>query len=129
MHVEKYIKSLKPKIENENYWICTQPAKLMPLLKHLKAIGLSRISAITGNDTGKGIDVIYHFIHRKSTINIRVSLDRKKCTVESVTGVYPGANLFERELHEMFGVDVKGHPNLKKLFLCDGSPQAPLRKS
>jgi NADH-quinone oxidoreductase subunit C len=129
MHVESYIEKLSPKMENGNYWLETSASELIPLLKHLKAIGLERISAITGNDNGKRIDVIYHFIHKKKTINIRVSLDNKKSEIESITGIYHGANLFERELHEMLGVKIRNHPNLNKLFLADESPQTPLRKA
>jgi NADH:ubiquinone oxidoreductase subunit C len=129
MHVEKYLRELKPKEEHGNIWLSLPPSRLLSVLKHLKLIGLSRISSITGVDNGKKIDVIYHFIHKAKTINIRISVDRKKCAVESITGIYPGANLFERELHEMLGIEVKNHPNLKKLFLSDESPQTPLRKS
>jgi NADH-quinone oxidoreductase subunit C len=129
MYVEKYLRELKPKEEHGNLWLSLPPGRLLPVLKHLKSIGLARISSITGVDNGKGVDVIYHFIHQKKTINIRVSLDKKKCAVESITGIYPGANLFERELHEMLGVEVRNHPNLKKLFLCDESPKTPLRKA
>lgn len=129
MHVEKYLKRLKPKIENENLWLNVKAGRLHPLLKHLKSIGMTRISSITGVDNGDKIDVIYHFIHKKKTVNIRISVNKKKCAVESITGIYPGANLFERELYEMLGIEVKKHPNLKKLFLSDESPKNPLRRS
>jgi len=129
MHVENYIKKFRPKIEGENVWLEMGKAELIPTLKHLKAIGLARISSITGVDTGKNIEVIYHFIHKKKTLNIRVSLNKKNPAVESITKIYPGANLFERELSEMLGVEVRNHPNLKKLFLSDESPKTPLRRS
>jgi NADH:ubiquinone oxidoreductase subunit C len=45
-----------------------------------------------------------------------------------VTGIYPGANLFEREVHEMLGFFFQGHPNMEMLFLNENSPHAPLRK-
>ncbi|MCK5023365.1 MAG: NADH-quinone oxidoreductase subunit C, partial [Candidatus Aenigmarchaeota archaeon] len=103
--------------------------KLTETVIKIKELGVIRVSSISGTDLGNEIDVIYHFIHKKKTINIRVSLDKKTCTVDSITGIFPGANLFERELAEMLGIDVKNHPNLKKLFLCKDSPENPLRKS
>ncbi len=129
MHVENYIKKFRLKIEGENVWMEMGKAELLSELRHLKAIGLDRISSITGVDTGKNIEVIYHFIHNKKTLNIRISLDRKNPVVESITKIYPGANLFERELSEMLGVEVRNHPNPKKLFLSDESPHTPLRKT
>jgi NADH:ubiquinone oxidoreductase subunit C len=129
MNVEKCLKGMKPKTENGNLWVEAKPAGLIPILKRLKSLGMTRISSITGIDTGKSIEVIYHFIYKKKTVNIRVSIGKKACAIESITSVYPGANLFERELYEMLGVNIKNHPNLKKLFLSEESPQTPLRKS
>ncbi len=129
MHVESYLKRMSPKKEGENLWISLERKKLLPTLKDLKSLGVSRVSSISGVDEGKTIDVIYHFIHKKKTINIRISLDKKNCVVDSITDIYPGANLFERELYEMMGVQVKNHPNLKKLFLDKNSPKNPLRRS
>ncbi|MEE9323492.1 MAG: NADH-quinone oxidoreductase subunit C [Candidatus Aenigmarchaeota archaeon] len=129
MHVESYIKKLKPKREGDNLWISLEREKLLPVLRDLKSLGLSRVSSISGVDVGKGIEVIYHFIHKKKTINFRISLDKKDCAVDSITDIYPGANLFERELYEMIGVNVRNHPNLKKLFLDKNSPKTPLRRS
>ncbi|MCK4336236.1 MAG: NADH-quinone oxidoreductase subunit C [Candidatus Aenigmarchaeota archaeon] len=129
MHVESYLKRMRPKKEGENLWISLERKKLLPTLKDLKSLGVSRVSSISGVDEGKTIDVIYHFIHKKKTINFRISLDKKNCVVDSITDIYPGANLFERELYEMMGVQVKNHPNLKKLFLDKNSPKNPLRRS
>ncbi len=129
MHVESYLKRMRPKKEGENLWISLERKKLLPTLKDLKSLGVSRVSSISGVDEGKTIDIIYHFIHKKKTINIRISLDKKNCVVDSITDIYPGANLFERELYEMMGVQVKNHPNLKKLFLDKNSPKNPLRRS
>jgi NADH-quinone oxidoreductase subunit C len=49
-------------------------------------------------------------------------------TVESVTGVFPGANWHERETWEMFGIRFAGHPYLEKLYLPTGFEGHPLRK-
>jgi len=129
MHVEKYLKRFRPRKEGENIWFSIGKTKLKGVLKEMKSMGVKRISFITGVDTGKDIEVIYHLIHKNKTINVRVSVDKKKPEVETITDIYPGANLFERELAEMLGVKVKGHPNLKNLFLDKDSPKAPYRKS
>ena len=128
MYVESYLKRKKATEENHNFWISVPKTKLVKTVTEIKELGVDRISSISGTDLGKEIDVIYHFIYKKKTINIRVSLGKKTCIVDSITGIYPGANLFERELAEMLGINVENHPNLKKLFLCKDSPKNPLRK-
>ncbi len=129
MHMENYLKRLKPEIENNNVWISTTMEKFKGILKDLKDLGVYRISSISGTDVGRNIEVIYHLIHKNRAINIRVPVDKKNHTIETVTDIYPGANLFERELSEMLGIHIRGHPDPRRLFLAHDSPNNPLRRS
>ncbi|MGQ0848100.1 MAG: NADH-quinone oxidoreductase subunit C [Actinomycetota bacterium] len=56
-------------------------------------------------------------------------LPKDRASIQSLVGVYSGANWHEREAHEMFGIDFAGHPHLVKLYLPDGFQGHPLRKS
>ncbi len=56
-------------------------------------------------------------------------LPKEQPRIDSLVGVYAGANWHEREAHEMFGIDFVGHPNLIKLYLPDGFEGYPLQKS
>lgn len=56
-------------------------------------------------------------------------IDKQGPRIDSLVGVYPGANWHEREAAEMFGIDFVGHPQLEKLYLPDGFQGHPLRKS
>lgn len=49
-------------------------------------------------------------------------------TVPSLTGLYPAAEMLERELHEMLGIYPDGHPNLRSALLYPGFVGHPLRK-
>lgn len=49
-------------------------------------------------------------------------------SVETVIGVFPGANWHERETHEMYGIGFDGHPYLEALYLPSGFEGHPLRK-
>lgn len=129
MHVGTYMKGLKPKIENNNMWISLKRKDLKKILKDLKEMGVTRISSISGTDVGKDIEVVYHLVHKNMTINIRIPVDKKDHTIETITDLYPGANLFERELSEMLGIHIEKHPNPKRLFLAHDSPKTPLRRS
>lgn len=88
----------------------------------------TRISTITGYDSGKDIELIYHFPVGRMVVNLKVRISRDKPSIETITRLFPGAELFERELHDLLGVDIIGHPNLKRLLLDKTSPRAPLRK-
>lgn len=66
----------------------------------------------------------------KVTLVLKMNIPRENPVVETATHIIPGATLYERENHEMFGIIFKGHPYLTKLFLPEDWPEGvyPLRK-
>jgi ech hydrogenase subunit E len=91
------------------------------------------LSAITGLDHGPEagmLEALYHFCNASAIVTLRVALPRQEARVPSVCHAVPSATLYERELMEMFGVDVVGTPNRQRLFLPDDWPDGvyPLRK-
>lgn len=93
----------------------------------------ARLSIATGLDTFKGFEILYHFSfdHRGGVyINVRALIeDKKNPEIDSLTSVFHASDWIEREMHEMFGIDFKGHPNLKHLLLTDEwDGKYPLRK-
>ncbi|MGH2808832.1 MAG: NADH-quinone oxidoreductase subunit C [Actinomycetota bacterium] len=60
---------------------------------------------------------------------IRIAAGGDPPAVPSVTGVWPGANFFEREIYDLFGVHFDGHPDLKRIMLPDEWEGHPLRKN
>ena len=78
------------------------------------------LSAITGLDLGDEagtIEALYHFCHNAAIVTLRVRMPRDLPRIASVCTVVPNASLYERELMEMFGVDVIGIPDPSHLFL------------
>ncbi len=75
-------------------------------------------------------DVLYHFLSMKDTarLRVRVQLSSWDTNVESVTPVYPGANFYEREVFDLFGITFNDHPFLHRILLPDASTGYPLRK-
>jgi NADH-quinone oxidoreductase subunit C len=60
---------------------------------------------------------------------LSADLPRENPRIDSLTGIYPGADWHEREAAEMFGINFVGHPNLVGLYLPDGFVGRPLLKS
>ncbi|GAB4572124.1 MAG: NADH-quinone oxidoreductase subunit C [Rhodothalassiaceae bacterium] len=77
----------------------------------------------------KRFDVVYHLLsmHLNQRIRVKVETD-EKTPVPTVTGVYSAANWFERELWDMYGVLVDGHPDLRRILTDYGFEGHPLRK-
>lgn len=93
--------------------------------------GGRHLSAISGVDTGDDFEVVYHVsAHHGLLISLHIALPRSRPVTASVTDVYPSAVLYEREVHDLFGIEFTGHPDLRRLLLYEGWPegQYPLRK-
>lgn len=74
-------------------------------------------------------DVVYHLLSPQQNFRIRVNLTTGEDTpVPSVTGVFPGADWFEREAYDLYGILFSGHPDLRRLLTDYGFEGHPLRK-
>ncbi len=74
-------------------------------------------------------DVVYHLLSPKRNLRIRVKVPvAEDQPVPSACGVYPGADWFERETWDMYGVLFTGHPDLRRLLTDYGFEGHPLRK-
>lgn len=77
----------------------------------------------------KRFEVVYHLLSPKKNTRIRVKLSTDEETpVPSITGVYPGADWFEREAYDMYGILFTGHPDLRRILTDYGFDGHPLRK-
>lgn len=98
------------------------------MFRELKA----RFNTASGVDTRANIEILYHFIIEEINllISLRVKLDKHQPEIESLAPEIEAANWIEREIHEMLGVNFKGHPDLRKLLLQDEWPEGiyPLRR-
>ena len=101
--------------------------KLKDAIKYLAERGFEHISTISGVDVGDGIEVVYHLTRqgpgRGITLSLRVKAAMENPSVPTITDILPGAVLYEREVHDLLGVNFEGHPDLSPLVLPEGWPE------
>jgi NADH-quinone oxidoreductase subunit C len=84
-------------------------------------------------DADDRFEILYHFSYDQTGCVISVNAfirDRENPSIESIAPFLPAAEWIEREMHDVFGVDFKNHPNLERLILADDWPEGvyPERK-
>jgi NADH:ubiquinone oxidoreductase subunit C len=115
--------------EENEVWSIIPYKKISDTIEDVSLSGINRLSSISGYDNGKDIEVIYHFVRDNFVFNIKVLIPKKLNKIKTVTNLFPGAFLLEKELSEMLGIKIIGHPKPGKLLLPEnfrGKP--PLRK-
>ncbi|HLF86612.1 MAG TPA: NADH dehydrogenase (quinone) subunit D [Nitrospiria bacterium] len=75
-------------------------------------------------------EIIYNLysIPRRFRVFLKVYMDEKDLELESVTPVWKGADWFEREVYDMFGIKFKNHPDLRRILMPSAWKGHPLRK-
>lgn len=97
----------------------------------LQELAFTMLCSITGLDEGATIGFLYHIAREDGImLNIRVSVDRNNPIIKTITGFFPGADIYERELMDLLGAKVEGLPEGKRYPLSDDWPigEYPLRK-
>ncbi|MFC1937597.1 NADH-quinone oxidoreductase subunit C [Chloroflexota bacterium] len=100
-------------------------------LKTTPGLEFDYLTYVTATDYVDYFEVVYQLTslkHNHGTILKVRCHDRENPTVPSVVSLWRGADLQEREIHDLLGISFKGHPNLKPLLLWDGFKGYPLRK-
>jgi len=107
--------------------------EIVPLCGFLKeALGFERVSAITGVDwwpRAPRFEVVYflHSLRHNARLRLQIRLEEDQA-VDSVCGVWRGANWYEREVFDLFGIRFRNHPNLERIMMPADWEGYPLRK-
>ena len=83
-----------------------------------------------GPPDGGRFGVVYHFFStaHKHRLRLIVPVEETVAEVDSLSSLWPGADWYEREVWDMFGIRFTGHPNLKRILMYDEFEGHPLRK-
>lgn len=107
----------------------------MPVISFLKyhtAAEFTQVSDITAVDyptRDQRFEVVYNLLSIRHNSRIRVKTYADEATpVQSITSLYDGANWYEREVYDLFGVFFTGHPDLRRIMTDYGFDGHPLRK-
>lgn len=113
---------------------CPQ-ANLLDFLGYLKREQefdfLTDVTAIDHFDAVPRYEVVYHLYSTERHEYLRVASPCGGNTdpvCASVVSLWPTADWHERETYDMFGIEFKGHPDLRRILMWDGYPYHPLRK-
>ena len=92
-----------------------------------------RLSTVTGVDRYPAeprFEVVYHLhsLERNLRVRLKTRLPGDNPEIDSVTSVWRGANWFERETFDLFGVRFRNHPDLTRIMMPDDWEGHPLRK-
>ena len=92
-------------------------------------ISLIDISGVDYPSRVARFDVVYHLLSPRQNLRIRVKVATDEDTpVPSATPVYLGADWYEREVYDLYGILFSGHPDLRRILTDYGFEGHPLRK-
>ena len=101
------------------------------ILRAESILGCDHVVQISAADNGKTLELIYHLTgpHR-IVLALAIQLPRDKPEVPTTSDLLPPAGIYERQIHDLLGIDFRGHPNLKRIILNEDWPEGeyPLRK-
>ena len=115
--------------------LTVDPVRIIDVLTFLRDdpgarfVSMIDISGADYPEREKRFDIVYHLLSPKMNRRIRLKvMTDEETPVASATEVYSGADWYEREIYDLFGVMFVGHPDLRRLLTDYGFDGHPLRK-
>ncbi len=114
--------------------VSLEPGEWRGLATQLKSdaqLNMDYLFCLTCVDWKTHLTMVYHLrsVQYGHAIVVKSKLDRAQAQIETVCDIWKTAELLEREVYEMFGVQFLNHPDLRLLILPDGwEGKNPMRK-
>lgn len=101
------------------------------LVHEVRDLGVFKIITMTATDLGDEFEIIDHYeCNDGIVLDLKHKISKGDGKLSTITDIFPGAIFYERELIDLFGIEVEGHPDPRRLYLADDWPENkhPLRK-
>lgn len=132
--INNAFQSAKVKIQRQGRIIVEFRAGILPafvsyLKEYLDFKHLVMMSCVDWMEENE-FEIVYHLwsYEQKVHIMVKVRLNREKPLMQSISKLWDQAETYEREIHEMNGVDFEGHPGMRDLILEDWDDIPPMRR-
>jgi NADH-quinone oxidoreductase subunit C len=108
--------------------VTAEPTQMVEVAQAMLDAGCY-LESFTAVDMLEAFDLVYHFASFEEPCRtaVHVPLGKKK-GMYTISQIYPGANWYEREVFDLFGIHFFNHPNLKRLLLPEDADFHPLLK-
>lgn len=121
------------KWDRQELTLTVAPENIVQAVKAAKSAGYNFMEDVTAVDwypSEPRFQITYSLLsHRlKQRIRIIARVAGDNPVIDSITGVWPAANFYEREVFDLFGVTFAGHPRLTRIMMPDNWNGHPLRK-
>ncbi len=116
-----------------NGYLEVRPADLIDVAGYLKNTGdldFNYLDMVTAADYPDHFELVYRLLSLKNNalVSFKVKCPRDNAAVPSLSNMWHGATLQEREIYDLFGIEFTGHPDLRRIVLWEGYEGHPLRK-
>jgi NADH-quinone oxidoreductase subunit C len=111
-----------------------EPSRIVEVCRFLKQdqkfVRLSGITALDWHPLEPRFEVVYllHSLERNERLRLKCKLSGENPEIESVTSIWVGANWYEREAFDLFGIVFRNHPDLTRIMMPAEWEGHPLRK-
>jgi NADH-quinone oxidoreductase subunit C len=115
--------------------VTAQPGDIVAVMRFLRDdlrcqfCNLIDVTAVDWPSRERRFDVVYHLLSPQLNMRIRVKAEADEdAAVPSIIEVFPGADWFERETYDLYGIVFAGHPDMRRILTDYGFEGHPLRK-
>lgn len=113
-------------------WINVEYERFFEIFDYIvKELSFTHLCAMTGVDSGSVFEVIYHISNENGiVISLKTNTPRETPKIKTITEYFADAGIYEKELIDLFGIEVEGTPVGPRYPLSDDWPEGeyPLRK-
>jgi NADH-quinone oxidoreductase subunit C len=110
------------------------PSRIVEVCGYLKHqqdfVRLSAVTAVDWHPADPRFEVVYllHSLTHNTRLRLKCWVSESECEIDSITGLWPAANWYEREVFDMFGIVFRNHPDLRRILMPVDWDGHPLRK-